>query len=261
VKPIGRITKKQAERLSFILTDIDDTLTINGKLIPEAFSAIWKLNNKGFRVIPVTGRPAGWCDHIARFWPVAGVIGENGAFAFFMNHGKMERLYHPEADLEKNSARLEDVKRKVLRCVPAARIAEDQFCRLFDLAIDYSEQAPPLDIKEAEKIQRACELEGARAKISSIHVNAWFGSYDKLSMTMVFFHAMYPQCRLKDEAMFVGDSPNDEPMFSFFPLSCGVSNIEPYFGNMKVKPAFITEKKGGYGFAELTDTILRLRRM
>ena len=33
---------------------------------------------QGKLVIPITGRPAGWCDHIARMWPVDAVVGENG---------------------------------------------------------------------------------------------------------------------------------------------------------------------------------------
>ncbi|NDC62108.1 MAG: HAD family hydrolase, partial [Betaproteobacteria bacterium] len=56
------------------------TLTTQGRLLPAAYQALADLRQVGLRVIPVTGRPAGWCDLIARTWPVDGVIGENGAF-------------------------------------------------------------------------------------------------------------------------------------------------------------------------------------
>src|SRR5881275_3372709 len=68
--------------IRFVLLDIDDTLTTEGRLTAAAYAALERLSRRGFRVIPVTGRPAGWCDLIARFWPVDAVIGENGAFWF-----------------------------------------------------------------------------------------------------------------------------------------------------------------------------------
>src|SRR6478735_1674956 len=62
-----------------VLTDIDETLSTHGRLTAEAYSAMEQLRAAGKLVIPITGRPAGWCDHIARMWPVDAVVGENGA--------------------------------------------------------------------------------------------------------------------------------------------------------------------------------------
>ncbi|MBN2049126.1 MAG: HAD family phosphatase [Spirochaetales bacterium] len=231
-------------------------MTYRGKLLPEAYTALWNLSRSGMRVIPVTGRPAGWCDLIARFWPVAGVIGENGAFAFYMEENRMKRMYHPLADREGVKDRLDGLWERVHRAVPESRIAADQFSRLFDLAVDYREEPPLLDDQAADGIKKACEAEGARAKISSIHVNAWFGDYDKLSMTQIFFSQRYPEANMTSDVLFVGDSPNDEPMFAFFPLSCGVGNIRNFLPSMKVKPAFITSGEGSYGFAELAERLL-----
>lgn len=257
--PISDLTAEQAAQISFILTDIDDTLTYKGKLLPEAYTALWDLVRSGLRVIPVTGRPAGWCDLIARFWPVEGVIGENGAFSFYLEQQRMRRMYHPEAHREGSAHRLERLGQAVLDAVPGSRIAEDQFSRLFDLAIDYREQPPFLDLHDAEAIRRVCEQEGAKAKTSSIHVNAWFGDYDKLSMTRLFLARRYPEADIKKEVLFAGDSPNDEPMFAFFPLSCGVGNIKPFLSQLTAKPAFLAEKEGSYGFAELAKRLLQLR--
>mgnify|MGYP000314140842 CR=1 FL=1 len=63
-----------------LLFDIDDTLTTDGRLTAEAYGALEALKRNGRIVVPITGRPAGWCDHIARMWPVDAVVGENGAF-------------------------------------------------------------------------------------------------------------------------------------------------------------------------------------
>ena len=69
-------------KIRFVLTDIDDTLTENGRLPAASYLAMEKLQQAGLKVIPITGRPAGWCDHISRMWPVDGIVGENGAFYF-----------------------------------------------------------------------------------------------------------------------------------------------------------------------------------
>src|SRR5688572_10065075 len=68
--------------IAVVLTDIDDTLTGHGRLPAKAYTALEGLKQAGFIVAPITGRPAGWCDLIARQWPVDGVVGENGAFYF-----------------------------------------------------------------------------------------------------------------------------------------------------------------------------------
>src|SRR5262249_57039695 len=69
-------------RIRGVFTDIDDTLTTDGKLTAAAYGALERLQAAGFLVVPITGRPAGWCDHIARMWPVHPVVGEDGAFYF-----------------------------------------------------------------------------------------------------------------------------------------------------------------------------------
>ena len=66
MKPIAEMTEAEAVRIRYVLTDIDDTITNGGKLPAEAYSAMWKLHELGYRVIPVTGRSCGWCDLIAR---------------------------------------------------------------------------------------------------------------------------------------------------------------------------------------------------
>src|SRR5262245_59125602 len=89
-----------ARNVRAVLTDIDDTLTDDGRLPAAAYGALERLRAGSFVVIPVTGRPAGRCDLIARQWPVDGVVGENGAFWFHYDDAskKMFRHFEREAD-------------------------------------------------------------------------------------------------------------------------------------------------------------------
>jgi len=259
--PISSLTDKEAKKINYILMDIDDTLTTDGKLLAESYAALWRLHKAGLKVIPVTGRPAGWCDLIAREWPADGVVGENGAFAFWEGEGHhLLTLSHPNAILN-TDPRLLALRDRVISEIPGARLARDQFSRLYDIAIDFAEEEPILPLSEALRIQSIFLEGGARAKISSIHVNAWMGDYDKLSMALYFLNVRfgYDDSRDVGTVIFAGDSPNDEPMFEHFPMACAMANVLKYRELMKTPPHFVTQRESGAGFAELADIFLKRR--
>lgn len=251
-----------SQKIDFVLTDIDDTLTNEGQLGPEAYEALWKLQKAGIKLIPVTGRPAGWCEMIARMWPVAGVIGENGGFYFRYENKKMIRHFIFSDEVQKeNRIKLDKIKNQILKEVPGCDIASDQFCRLMDLAIDFCEDVAPLTKSDVNKIVDIFHQHGAIAKVSSIHVNGWFGNYDKVSMAKIFLEKEFglsPQ-QAKKNCAFSGDSPNDEPMFEFFPHSFAVANLQEFADQLTHLPSFISSAKGGNGFVQIADAILKSR--
>ena len=248
--------------VQILFTDIDDTLTTGGLLRAEAFDALWRAHDAGLRVVAVTGRPAGWCDHIARMWPVAGVIGENGGLYYRLTPQGMTRVYAQDAATRAaNRQRLEAVRETILREVPGCAVAADQPFREFDLAIDYCEDVPRLSREDVARIVEIFAAAGAVAKVSSIHVNGWFGDFDKLTMTRRFVLDV-DGAKLddhRDAYAFCGDSPNDEPMFAAFKNSFGVANVQNFLSEMKNPPRWITRQNGGAGFAEVVDAILAAR--
>ena len=254
---------EKPKRLRALFSDIDDTITTDGRITKEAFSALWAAHEAGLKVVPVTGRPAGWCDHIARMWPVAGVVGENGALYFRMTpRGMTRRDVFPAAKRRQNQARLWSVAREIMRKVHGTRLAADQPFREYDVAIDYCEDVRPLGRKAVAKIVEIFNQHGAEAKVSSVHVNGWFGRFNKLTMVRRFIADVYGvQAKQGDRRFaFVGDSPNDEPMFEFFPISFGVANVRRFLADMTHHPAHITSKAGGAGFAEVVREVLRGKR-
>ena len=143
------------------------------------------LKKAGLLVIPVTGRPAGWCDLIARFWPVDAVVGENGAF-WMWHDDQGAASCAPASSSPTPSAPTAAAGWR--RCAPTccARCRAPASPRtspiaLADLAIDFCEDVPPLPRADIERIVAIFERHGAHAKVSSIHVNGWFGDYDKLT--------------------------------------------------------------------------------
>ena len=261
MKSIAKMSRAVKERIRYILADIDDTLTLKGRLPAAAFAAMERVRNAGIRMVPITGRPAGWCDHIARMWPVDGIVGENGAFYFYYDerNRKMRRRYfRSEKQRSADRNKLESLKREILKKIPGCRVSADQLYREADLAIDYCEDVAPLAMADVDRIVAFFEAAGARAKISSIHVNGWFGKYDKLTMTRILFTEVFNAelDTIKEKVIFIGDSPNDVPMFRFFPYAVGVANILQFKDKIAQNPAYITGQEGGYGFAEMVDSIL-----
>lgn len=247
--------------ISILFTDIDDTLTLNGKLNSESYQALWRLQEKKIDIIPITGRPAGWCEMIARFWPVKGVIGENGAFYFSHQDGKMKRVYfNSQAASEIHLKKLNKIKNEILKKVPGSAVSSDQFCRMHDLAIDFCEDVKPLTKKNIASIISIFEKHGATAKASSIHINGWFGEFNKLKMALKFLkneYSLTSSKKIQSICAFVGDSPNDEPMFEYFENSFAVSNIKEFLNQIKNHPNYLSEKKGGLGFSEIAKVLIK----
>jgi HAD superfamily hydrolase (TIGR01484 family) len=264
-RSLERFPPAELRALEYVLCDIDDTLTCGGRLTASAYGALEDLDRAGLRVIPVTGRPAGWCDLIARQWPVAAVVGENGAFYFRYEpaHRRLSRCYWQDAGVRQaNRVALEALGRRVLEAVPEARIASDQRYRESDLAIDWAEDVPRLESAQIERIVAIAKAAQATVKVASIHVNIWFGDFDKSRMSARLLVEAFgvDAAAARTVCAFVGDSPNDAPMFGHFAHTVGVANVRKFLAQMDHAPRYVTDRPGGDGFAEFARKLLSARR-
>jgi len=262
VKPLASMPEQVRRGIRGVLADIDDTITTHGRLLPEAYSALARLKAAGKRVVPITGRPAGWCDHIARMWPVDAVVGENGAFCMRYDERarKLVKRYMVDDETRaEHRRRLQSIGQKILAAVPGAALASDQHYRENDLAIDFCEDVEPLPRAAVDLVVSLMQEEGMTAKVSSIHVNGWFGTYDKLTMTRMLFGEAFGEDLDVERVhyVFAGDSPNDAPMFAYFPNAVGVANVAPFLDRIATPPAYVTTREAGAGFVELADFLLK----
>jgi HAD superfamily hydrolase (TIGR01484 family) len=260
--PLAQFPASALCAVQTVLTDIDDTLTHDGQMPAASMMALERLAAAGLRIIPVTGRPAGWCDMIARFWPVSAVIGENGAFYYAYDRAarQMRRVYAKSAaERAADRQRLDTLCQQVLAAVPGAALASDQAYRVADIAIDFCEDVAPLAPAAIDTIVRILTAGGATCKVSSIHVNAWFGGYDKLTMTRQCLHEMWgiDMDQANKTIVFVGDSPNDAPMFGYFTHAVGVANVRKF--RLEHEPAWVTTAESATGFLEVADALLTAR--
>ncbi len=261
MQPLAMMPAAVRAAVRGICTDIDDTLTTHGRLTAEAYTALQQLRQAGKLVIPITGRPAGWCDHIARMWPVDAVVGENGAF-YMRYDAKSRRLVKrflaDDGARRASRVRLAAIGQRIIEAVPGSALASDQLYREVDLAIDFCEDVPPLPPAAVDRIVALMQAEGMTAKVSSIHVNGWFGSYDKLGMTRTLLAEAFATDldAERERWIFAGDSPNDAPLFAYFPHSVGVANVRAFVDRIATLPRYVTIGEGGAGFAELAQALL-----
>lgn len=267
--PLQKLSQSELKKIRAVFFDIDDTFSSHGQIHSGPYSALWQLRESGVMLIPVTGRPAGWCDMIARFWPVTAVIGENGAFYARMvkkrGQLKLEKTYLESASTRlANAKRLLSLKKKLLTRYAGLSFASDQLFREFDLAIDYCEDVKPWPQARVQDLLDYCSAQGAQAKLSSIHVNIWYGKYDKNSCVEKLYKDLLgtpgAMATGYHGACYLGDSPNDEPLFSRFDLSIGVANVRRFLPSMKTPPRYICNREAGDGFVEFAKRLVAARK-
>jgi len=260
-RPWAELPAHAASSVVGVLTDIDDTLTTEGHITPEAMQGLLDLRAAQLPVIAITGRPMGWSESFARDWPVDAIVAENGAVALFRDGDALRVEYSQDANTrEHNVHRLREVAQRVLREVPGATPSQDSPGRVTDIAIDHSEFTH-LSPQQIQQVVRVMAQEGMNATVSSIHINGWFGDHTKLSGARWIVQRLFGRALDAETAhwVYVGDSTNDQLMFGHFPLSVGVANLMHFASQLSTWPAYITQAERGQGFAEVASSLV-LRR-
>lgn len=253
------LPERLSHQVRYLFTDVDDTLTWQGKLPSQTLLALEQLAEVGIQVIPVTGACAGWCDCMVRTWPVTAVIGENGAFWMQKNHsGQIETHYRlEEPQRSEQSLRLRQIQQQLLAHFPFARATADQRYRETDIAFDINQQHQNSP-DEIEILIHALESQGLHARKSSIHINAWAGHYDKAASSIAWLKSQgIKEQDYLTQVAFIGDSANDISMFEQFNITFGVANIAPFINLLTTPPRYITQAKGGFGFIEMAKCLMQ----
>jgi len=246
-----------AAGLRGVFSDIDDTLTHEGAVVPEAYAALIRARAAGLRVVLVTGRPAGWAEVLASLWPVDAAIAENGGIAYLRRGRRLERIYFAPGEPDADALRLAALADDILRTFPFARRSDDCTLRITDVAFDIGETLQ-LAAAEIAALTARCRELGARTLVSSVHAHACFHAADKAQMSARVASVLWgeSQAEVAQHYAFVGDSPNDQAAFSFFTASIGVANVARYAAELRPPPRYVTPSPNGRGFAEAIDAIL-----
>ena len=242
-----------------IFTDLDDTLTDQSQIHPDTYSALWKLKEKGLWLVVVSGRPAGWADCLMRLWPLDAMVFENGAGITIKEGHKLKSIHlATDKNLQEQRKILQQIFDRLQKKIPALKLATDQPFRLYDFAIDFAEEPPHLSREETVRILEDIAKEREiTIKQSSIHLNYWYGYHTKVSACQHLLETEGKKRGIaKQQVLYCGDSPNDEPLFGYFEHTWGVANIRRFLEGMKFRPRSITQNEGGKGFQEIASYLL-----
>ena len=261
MKPLSSWQITERQKIVGVFTDIDDTLTTEGAITPDALQALQHLKAAGLMVIPITGRPVGWSIPFASTWPVDAMVAENGAVALLHNPTtkQVSKIYQQdEATRTHNFEQMQRIAQRVLKEVPGTVMAQDSCGRETDIAFDHSE-FHKLSQDQIQQVLRLLKQEGMTATVSSIHINAWFGDHNKWHGAQWILKELTGR-NLKQEIeqwVYVGDSTNDQVMFEHFTHSVGVANIKRFEKELKLLPKYIAQKERGDGFVEVAQALLQ----
>lgn len=260
--PLAQWPAQARRGLIGIFTDIDDTLTTEGAITPDALQALADLKAAGLQVVAITGRPVGWSVPFASAWPVDAIVAENGAVALVRRaDGTLDKRYQQDASTRAaNFERMQTVLADIEEHVPGARRATDSSGRECDIAIDHSEFMQLSDA-QIDKVVLRMRGEGMHATVSSIHVNGWYGEHNKLVGARWIVRELWGRDLDAEMARwaYVGDSTNDQLMFDAFAHSVGVANIARFVPHLAHLPRYVTQGERGAGFAEVARVVLATR--
>jgi HAD superfamily hydrolase (TIGR01484 family) len=267
MQPLHHWRRDATLALHGVFTDIDDTLTTEGAITPDALQALTDLKAAGLLVIPITGRPIGWCEPFIAAgpdvaWPVDAMVAENGAVAFVQSPNSQQqsvskRYQQDAATRSANQARMRDIAALVAAEVPGVGLSSDSAGRETDIAFDYAEFAqhsPDTVQRVLGVLQRA----GMQTTVSSIHIHGCFGNFNKWQGACWIVRELLGRdlAQELDRWVFVGDSGNDQAMFEHFTHSVGVANIARFVPQLTHLPRYVTQGERGAGFAEVARAIL-----
>lgn len=260
-----------------VFTDIDDTLTTEGAITPDALQALADLKAAGLTVIAITGRPIGWCAAFMTGpapWPVDAMVAENGAVAFVHTRSgeavsnialepssnkdtSLSKLYQQDAVTRAaNQMRMQQIGARVMFEVPGVFITRDSVGRETDLAFDYHEHAR-LSPETVQRVVGLLQGYGMHTTVSSIHIHGCFGNFDKWQGANWIVRELLGRdlAQELDRWVFVGDSGNDQAMFEHFTHSVGVANIRHCADRLTHLPRYIAPSERGAGFVEVAKAV------
>lgn len=259
MRPLAERNPDVFADVRFVLTDMDETLTRHGRLAASTYAALERLQQAGIRVIPVTAAPAGWCDQMARMWPVDGVIGENGGLFYRRaeaSEGLQRRYWHEGEAAAQAQQQRERLIIDISTRLPWARLAEDQPFRLTSVAFEL----PPEPARRRELGEALSDV-SASWTFNNLWALGWIGAYDKLAMARRVLRQEYGLTAEQElqQVFYSGDSLNDAPMFGYFRHTLGVSTLRECLNELPHLPAWISDGPGGAGFVEAVEAILASR--
>ena len=240
------------KNIRLVATDMDGTLTQQGKFTHALLQALEELAAADIEVLIVTGRSAGWVSGLAAYLPVAGAIAENGG-VFYPNNHEAPVALTPFPDLAMHRQRLAQTFQQLQSEFPHIQESADNRFRITDWTFDIQ----GLELAHIQRLADLCQQLGWGFTYSNVQCHIKSLKQDKATGLLQVLRQYFPQLT-PTQVLTVGDSPNDESLFDqrCFPISVGVANVLDYAKQLTHQPTYITTSAEGKGFCELAQHVI-----
>jgi HAD superfamily hydrolase (TIGR01484 family) len=238
--------------IRLIASDVDGTLTKNGKFSSDFISTLLDLQSAGIKVLLVTGRSAGWVSALVNYLPIAGAIAENGGI--FLQPNGTQDLLSSVPNLSRHRILLENTFHHIKQLFPNLHPSADNHFRITDWTFDVND----LSADDIQAISNQCDLMGWSFTYSNVQCHIKPLHQDKATGLMSVLKKYFPELN-SQQVLTIGDSPNDEAMFNpdLFPISVGVANVRHYQDKMLHLPKYVTYTSEFVGFSELAKLLVQ----
>ncbi|NUN67340.1 HAD family phosphatase (plasmid) [Pseudanabaena biceps] len=238
--------------IRLIASDVDGTLTDNGKFSSDFIFTLLALQSAGIKVLLVTGRSAGWVSALVNYLPVVGATAENGE-VFLQADGQQDLLFSVP-NLSRHRILLENTFHHVKQLFPNLRPSADNQFRITDWTFDVDN----LSADDIQAISTQCDLMGWSFTYSNVQCHIKPLHQNKATGLLSVLKKYFPELN-SQQVLTIGDSPNDKAMFNPdpFPISVGVANVRHYQNKMLHLPKYLTQASEFAGFAELAKLLLQ----
>ncbi|BAY12840.1 HAD family hydrolase [Calothrix sp. NIES-2098] len=250
--PLSQADSNCWNNIRLVATDMDGTLTRNGKFTTKLLQALENLAAAEIKVIIVTGRSAGWVSGLNSLMPVAGAVAENGGL-FYMAGSDRPIALTPIPNLANHRQHLAATFKELQSKFPQIQESADNHFRITDWTFDVASLTPT----ELQTLSRLCQDLGWGFTYSNVQCHIKPQAQDKAIGLLQVLQQYWPQYSL-EQVVTVGDSPNDESLFNrrYFPISVGVANVLEYANQLQHQPAYVTSAREAEGFCELSNCLV-----
>ncbi|NRB08634.1 MAG: HAD family phosphatase [Richelia sp.] len=247
------ILSQDWQNIGLIATDMDGTLTVDGKFTSQLLQHLEHLATQEIKVLIVTGRSAGWVSGLSNLMPIAGAIAENGGL-FYLSSKEKPNVIHPIKNISIHRQQLGDIFAQLKAKFPQIKESADNSFRITDWTFDLAN----FTIQELKIMDSLCQQMGWGFTYSSVQCHIKPLKQDKAPALMQVLQTYFPDISVEN-TVAIGDSPNDASLFdtAYFPVSVGVANILQYSHQIHHQPTFVTSATEGEGFCELATLILQ----
>lgn len=250
IPALADLPEERFEPLAVVATDIDGTLTADGKLGPELLATLLGLVRAGFTVIPISGRPAGEVQGLCRYLPgVHFGVAENGLLEIEPEHAPRWLTAPTDA------GRLHAVGEHLNREHDARlRLTQDTYCRIGDVAYERDGR----DEAELLRLRDLAQAQGVHLIWSNVHIHLAEREPDKGEglLALLERRGLDPS-----QVVTIGDAPNDAGLFvpGRFALTVGTADVIPKREWFRALPEVVTAGHEVAGFLELAGRLCACR--